>query len=347
VLLHNYAIQYVALAKYKGGKTPFWTSAAPLTAIKPKFESYLKGIDYRLKLLEENPRLDIEKTSTSVTVRGLFSVYDRSKTYQSQPQSNQRIDLAMDELQCRAYGDCSRAFAKDIDVSSEKNINALAALAVMELQFMHGCAVDWSKRGGDGGTASGAASSQVLTSGSIGDDADEGGEDGGEGKSSGGEGDESEEEFDFSKIDVNDVVAGIHWDEVDYEDAAEFMSCRESFAMAILFFLCEELGKKQPKLKDQVHAGWLHTFHTPITIDQLYDRPKEITFEFTEDEEEWFRSTIRFFVSEMPAATLEQLGITTAHLNHLDIPPPSPPSVSPNPCPNCPSPSCDTTGTCG
>jgi hypothetical protein len=79
-LLHNYAIQY--LKKFKGRKTPYWNSTGPLVAIKPKLIAYLEGIDFRLKLLEETPRLEFAKTTTSVTVKGLFSVHNKSKTNQ-------------------------------------------------------------------------------------------------------------------------------------------------------------------------------------------------------------------------------------------------------------------------
>ena len=234
----------------------------------------------------------------------------------------------MDELECRAYGECSRAFAKDIDDSSEKNINALAALAVMELRFMHGCTVDWSRRDGEGGTAAGAASSssQVLTSGSQHDD--------GEGSNDEGDGSNHEsrdaEEFDFTKIDCNQILTTVDWSVLDYADATEFVTCRECLALATVFFLCEELGDKFPELRDQVHAGWMHAIKEPISLDLLLEPPDEIQVKYNDEEEEWQCEAMQLFVAEMTEVKREELGITHEHLEMLNIDPPR--AVSPNPC---------------
>ena len=328
-LLHNYAIQYLAIEKYKSGKTQFWNSAGPLVAIKPKLVAYLEGIDFRLKLLEEKPRLDFDKITTNVTVRGLFKIYQKHKSYQSQETKPQRIELAMDAVQCRVYGECSRAFAEKIDDSSEENIKALAALAVMELQFMHGCTVEWSRRDGEGGAAAGAASSspQVLTSGSQGDDDDD------EGHGGSGEGADAAgiDEFDFTQINCDKILTTVDWSTLDYGDATEFVTYRECLALATVFFLCEVLGDKFPKLRDQVHAGWMHAIKEPISLDLLIDPPSEIDFEFTDEEEEWRCQAMQLFVGEMPEEKREALGITLVHLEMLKLEPQKP-VVSPNPC---------------
>jgi len=51
--IHNYALKALAEQKFDD---PFWSSTSVLCAIKPKFEAYLEGIDYLLKLLKETPR---------------------------------------------------------------------------------------------------------------------------------------------------------------------------------------------------------------------------------------------------------------------------------------------------
>ena len=320
-LVHNYALKYLAEKK---SKSAFWASAPPLSAIKPKYKAYLEGIDHRIKILEETPRTETERDTIMFTLKGFFSDYDVSKTFQSQKPTDQHIALALDAQHCRLYGDRSREFAQKFDESNKANIEALISLAIMELQFMHGCDVPWSGPG-DGGSAAAASSSQALTSGSLEDDADGGNDQGG---GNGRDDDGDDPEFEFTTLDLDNIVEDVDLEGVDYSDAAEFMSNRESFAMSILFFLCEGLGVRHPEVMGQVHAGWLHTFKKPITIDQLYDRPKEITFEFTEEEENWFTSTIQFFVGEMSPDRLEALGITAQHLAALGVVPPAPSTVA-------------------
>jgi hypothetical protein len=108
-------------------------------------------------------------------------------------------------------------------------------------------------------------------------------------------------------IDSTDVLSAIEWEKLDYSDATTFVSRRECLPLAILFFLCEELGDKLPALKGQVHAGWLQAFKEPITMDKLLDPPAEIDFEYTDDEEDWLLCTMQHFVHGMSQETREGL----------------------------------------
>jgi hypothetical protein len=97
----------------------------------------------------------------------------------------------------------------------------LANLAVMELQFMHCCALDWRKRASDVGAAAGTGASdfQVLNSADDDDDDDDaGGGDRGEGEASCGS-----EVFDWSTIDISisDIFNAVSWQNLDYPDEAE------------------------------------------------------------------------------------------------------------------------------
>ena len=327
--MHNYAIQFLGLKKYSG-RTPFWTSAPPLGPIKAKFIEYLQGIEYRLRILSETPRENFNNTIVKVTEQGLFVEYESKKTWQAQTRHAKEIELAMDKELCRLYGESSRDFQKNIEVSTKSNIELLSTLAVMELQFMHGCGIGWKQSGVDGGTAAGAGSSQVLTSGSHDDgsvDGDGGNADGGDGARATETDADDNEEFDFTTIDCERLLDGIDWATLKYDDAAEFVSHRESLAMAVLFFLSEELGNKLPILKGQVHAGWIAAFKTPINMDQLLDPPAAIEFEFSNDEQDWIQCTMQHLVAAMSVEQKEGLGITAAHLERLNIPPTN---VSPN-----------------
>ncbi len=84
-----------------------------------------------------------------------------------------------------------------------------------------------------------------------------------------------------------DVYKDTDWADMDYPDHTAFVMHRESYALAIFLFLDEELGIKFPKLNGQIHAGWQHTFKTPVTMDQLMDLAGGIDTMFTE-EEVWF-----------------------------------------------------------
>ena len=153
--MHNYAIQYLAHKKYPPnvGARPFWNSAGPLTPIKPKLVEYLQAIDYRLSILKDTLRDNFNGIIVKSVLQGLFKEYDTTKTYQSQKKAAQDIMLAMDEDLCKQYGDMSRDVLENIDMTTEANLQTLAALAVMELQFMLGCGIGWrtSGGGGDGG----------------------------------------------------------------------------------------------------------------------------------------------------------------------------------------------------
>ena len=59
-------------------------------------------------------------------------------------------------------------------------------------------------------------------------------------------------------------------------------------------------------------------------MDQLIDRPDGIDTMFTEDEEKWFTETIKYFISFMDTEKLEDMGITSEHLERLELPEPSP-----------------------
>jgi hypothetical protein len=146
--------------------------------------------------------------------------------------------------------------------------------------------------------------SRILNAGENGDDdngddgngagGEEGSDEGAGGEEGSGEGNHGEgEAFDWSTIDATHILSAIHWKEFECPTEADFVECRESLALATLFFLCEELGDKFPRYKDQIHAGWLNAFQEPILMDRLLDQPSEISaFDFTEDESRWLCATI-------------------------------------------------------
>ena len=317
VLIHNLALKYLAEGKFTA---VFWKSHALLNPIKAKYTAYLKGIDHRLKVLKETPRTEADRGNNTFVTKGLFRDYQTKLKYQEQPQSEIPIELAMDEDMCRLYGQCSREFQLKLDVHEKSNMEALVSLAVMELQFMHGSDVEW-KRPADAGNSA----SQALSPGAEGDDADAApvqAESSGE--NSGGSENGEDGIFEFTRIDLLDVYKDTNWAGLQYPDPTAFVARRESYALAILFFFNEELGIKFPTLSGQVHAGWKHKFKTPITMDQLIDRPDDIDTMFTEDEEKWFTETIKYFISFMDTEKLEDMGITSEHLDRLELPEPSP-----------------------
>jgi hypothetical protein len=245
-------------------------------------------------------------------VKGFFKEYIPAKTYQKQTATGITIDLLMDEGMCGLYEDLSKDVAKNMQAPDpahiQENLQSLVTLAVMELQFMHGCNVDWNAKEERGGA---------------------GLEDGEEDENEGHGGHVSEnaaedtEELDFASIDFTDVLSDDVWKDLDYPDSDKFVTCKESFALAILFFLSDELGFKYPVLSGQVHAGWKSAFGKPISLDQLIYRPDKISTMFSEGEEEWFTATIEHFVSNKTAEQLADLGITDAQLEQLQIPKPN------------------------
>jgi hypothetical protein len=318
-LIHNYALKILAERK---SNDPFWSSAPALGAIKPKFVAYLEGIDYRLKLLEETPRVRANDGNINVMVNGFFKEYVTAKSYQKQNATEIPINLLMDDGLCKLYGNCSKEVALNMKASApkhnEENLQALVTLAVMELQFMHGCDVDWNARN-DGAALSSGEDEALDSSGGGGIEAD------GDSENV----DSADQELlDFASIDSTDVLSDEVWKDLDYPNPDEFVKCKESFALAILMFLSEELSCKYPKLSGQVHAGWKSAFGGPVSFDQLIDRPDKISTMFTEEEEQWFSATIQHFVSTKTAEQLEELGITDEQLEQLGISKPNPPAAA-------------------
>lgn len=308
--IHNYALKLLAERKFKDA---FWGFAPVLGAIKPKFEAYLEGIEYRLKLLESTPRKRATDGKSTVLVKGFFKEYIPNKTYQKQTATEIPVDLLMDDGMCQLYGNLINEVAQNMKspdpAHNEENLQALVTLAVMELQFMHGCNVDWKAQRGSAGLSSA-------------EDEDNAGED--ESAENEVENTEDTEDLDFASIDSTDVLSEGVWNDLDYPNPDKFVKCRESYAMAILFFLSDELSCKYPVLSGQVHAGWKSAFGRPVSLDQLIERPDKISTMFTEDEEEWFTATIQHFVSNKTAEQLADLGITDAQLEQLGIPKPNP-----------------------
>ena len=290
-LIHNYALKYLAESKYSvQPAVAFWNSAPPLGAIKPKFESYLKGIEHRTKLLKETPRKEAKSGDIQITVKGFFKEYQPAKSFQAQRKSDIAVELIMDEGTCGMYEEISREMAEKIDDHSKENIEALVSLAVMELQYFRGCDVDWKKK--DGASA----------------------------VSSGEEDDDNDDEFDFTSIDCTDVLSDETLKDLRYAYADKFMKRRESFALAMLMFLSEDLSCKLAELSGQVHAGWKKAFGKPVDIEQLISPPHEILdIDFTEKEQDWLSSTLRHFVSEMTLEQREDLGIGEDHLEKMGI----------------------------
>jgi hypothetical protein len=269
-----------------------------------------------LKVLKETPRTEAHRGDNTFVTKELFSDYQTKLKYQEQLQSDIPIELAMDEDMCKVYGDCSKEIQRKLDVHDKSNMEALVSLAAMELQFMHGSDVEW-KRPADAGNSA----SQALSPGAEGDDADAAES---SGEKSGGSEDGEDGIFEFTRIDLLDVYKDTNWAGLQYPDPTAFVACRESYALAILFFFNEELGIKFSKLSGQIHAGWKHKFKTHITMEQLIDRPDGIDTMFTEDEENWFTETMKYFISFMNTDKLEDMGITSEHLKRLDLPEPSP-----------------------
>ena len=328
VLVHNYAIAYLAHKKFHpaAGAIPFWDNPSVIVAIKPKYVEYLKAIPYRFKILEETPRNNFKDTIVKTVQEGLFKDFDTKLHYLRQPTAaKQDILLAMDKDLCELYRDMSQEALINIDKSAEDNIQHLATLAVMELQFMHGCGIEWGASGGGGQTAS-----QTLDDGMEGDDDDGGGE-GDISVNAGSEADD-DQAVNFEKINADSLLDEPLFQRLDYPDHENFLARRESLAMATLFFLSADLGHKFPKLKDQVHAGWHAKFKKPISMDQLLDPPSEIldAFKFTNNEEDWLQCTSQTLVMAMTLETREECGINQRHLDKLGIHPPSPSAVSTN-----------------
>ena len=89
--------------------------------------------------------------------------------------------------------------------------------------------------------------------------------------------------------------------------------------MAILFFLSQELCDKYPKLKNQVHAGWIKAFRQPISMDQLLVRPEAIDMiMFQESGEKWFLNTMQTLVVSLDKTQMEDRGITEMHITKLE-----------------------------
>jgi hypothetical protein len=318
VLLHNHGLKYLSEKKLKAS---FWASAGLLGAIRPKFENYLKGIEHRLKILEATLRVETERGHNQIKCKGLFFEYTPGKSYQQQAASDIPFQLAMDKDLCVLYGEASKTFAQHKDAIGKDKIEDLVNLCVMELQFMHGCDIDWNQ------PARGAAASQdseVLPPALVGDDddagANAGGANGGVRGTSDSEDDE-DEPMDFASIDPADAADCCRWDKWDYTDPSQFVQRRESFAVTILFFFYETLQQRFAKLSGQVHAGWKHEFKVPVSMDQLLERPEKINHMFEEREELWFRSTMQHYVSSMDEQQRGDMGITAEHLETLEIVP--------------------------
>ena len=83
---HNYALKYLAEGKFGA---EFWKSSPGVTVIKQKYSEYLKGIDHRLKVLQETPRKEQERGDNFIVTKDLIQVYQLSKTFkeQSRPES--------------------------------------------------------------------------------------------------------------------------------------------------------------------------------------------------------------------------------------------------------------------
>ena len=246
VQVHNYALAYLGHKKYppSPGAKSFWDQPSVIVAIKAKYVEYLKAIRHRAKLLKKTPRNNSKDTSVKTVVQeGLFKDFDTRFHYFSQTTENQEIPLAMDRALRKQYKKMSKEALENIDKSEEANIEHLVSLAVIELQFMHGCGIGWGPSGGGGQQAS-----QTLNDGEKGDDDDSSGSEKGESHDA--------EAVDFEKIDVDSLLDERVFESLDYPDHENFLARRESLAMATLFFLSADLGHKFPKLKDQVHAGW-------------------------------------------------------------------------------------------
>ena len=318
VQVHNYALAYLGHKKFppSPGAKSFWDQPSVIVAIKAKYVEYLKAIKYRAKLLKKTPRKNSKDTSVKTVVQeGLFKDFDTRFHYFSQTTENQEIPLAMDRALRKQYKKMSKEALENIDKSEEANIEHLVSLAVIELQFMHGCGVDWRASGGGG-----------LHDGNDGDDDDSDDSDKSSGSEKGGSG-EDDEAVDFTKIDADNLLDVALFERLDYPNPETFLSRRESLAMATMFFLSADLGHKFPKLKNQVHAGWQAKFKKPITMDQLLDAD---TSQFTKDEDDWLECTMQTLVVAMTLETRDGCGITQEHLDILRIKKPSPPAVSSN-----------------
>ena len=209
-----------------------------LGAIRPKFEKYLKGINYCSKLLKEALREEAERGNNNISCKGLFFeyIFRVGKSYQQQAAKKITIELAMDEQMCELNTATSKTFAKYKDISGKDKMENLANMCVMELQFMHGCDVDWKQPDGAAGGAPPA--SQILQPANNGDDDNEKSGLAGEGGTDGEEGtdNDDDEPLDFASIDPADILTSVPWERMEYPDHTKFLEKKESVAIAMLFF---------------------------------------------------------------------------------------------------------------
>ena len=316
--LNNYAMRYITIKSSQS--KPIWNmSAAVLNPIKAKLSNYLDtaAINHRLKLLDETPRLEPEG-ATETPCDGIMTVYSASKAHHNQTTESLQIELTMNKDVCNQYRDLSKEFVQIMDNASIEVAKKLTMLMALEMQFMLGCDAEWkdatSLKSKESRSKVGKAPPVTVTPA-----ADSGDDD--SSSPATGSGDEGEGKLvDFKKIDPEDILTWPHWESVEFPDETEtgFLARREAFAMAILFFLSEDLSDKISILSNQVHAGWLSAFGKPICMDALLDRDEKFDHVFEEVEEEWFISTMQMLVVSLSDDQRESRGITESHIAQLE-----------------------------
>jgi hypothetical protein len=125
---HNYALKYLAEGKFGA---EFWKSSPGVTVIKQKYLEYLKGIDHRLKVLQETPRKEQERGDYFIVTKDLIQVYQLSKTFKEQSCPETTIELAMDEGMGGLYENSSREFQQEIDVHTSCTLGSLVLKACL------------------------------------------------------------------------------------------------------------------------------------------------------------------------------------------------------------------------
>ena len=300
---------------------PIWhMSATVLNPIKAKLSNYLAAaaINHRLKLLDATPRL-VPEGETETPCDGIITEYIAGKAHHNQRTESIQIELTMNADVCNQYGDLSKEFVQIMDHVGIEVAKKMTMLMALEMQFMLGCDAEWkdatSLKSKEPRKNIGKQNSNELP---VAPSLESGDDDSSSPEA--GSGDEDDGNIDFKRIDPEDILTWPHWESVEFSDDTEtgFLARREAFAMAILFFLSEDLCDKISTLSNQVHAGWLSAFGKPICMDALLDRDEKFRFMFEEEEEEWFISTMQMLVTSLTDEQRETRGITESHIARLE-----------------------------
>jgi hypothetical protein len=231
-----------------------------------------------------------------------------------------KVSPHFDEKTTAFYLKTNEELSKSLaSIKTKEQCEQLKVLLALDLKYLNGCDYTWEKPDGTSLPKSCNPLVGTIRSGEAAAAADE--------SASDSEGAQplppskeaprlqvAKDPYDFMFFWDPGNPESIPWDDLSYDDDANFTAKRSYHAAAIFVFYSDALQLNHPDFYNKVHAGWQAHFKQPMCAGDLDQVPTVGDGAYTDEEVTWCKETTRYLRSQLHCQGLIDRGLPGARV---------------------------------